>query len=848
MSRSIPEKPSLEGLEEKWKERWREAGTYRFDRTKDRADIYSIDTPPPTVSGALHAGHVCSYTHTDITARFWRMRGREVFYPMGWDDNSLNVVRRVSVNYGVTVDPTLPYDGNLEPPGPKAKQKLPISRPNFVALCEQLTNELEKKYYDLWTSVGLSVDWSQSYATIGGRAQKVSQRAFLRLLDRDLAYTAEAPTVWDVEYQTAVAQAELEDRPMPGAYHRLAFHRVGGDGDIHIETTRPELVPACVALVAHPSDERYKPLFGTEVTTPLFGARVPIKPHHLADPEKGSGIAMICTFGDVTDVTWWRELALPVRNVVAPDGTLLPITWGEEGWEAEDPAKAQAAYDELAGKSTKQAQKRIVELLRDSGELVGDPKPIEHPVKFWENGSRPLEIITNRQWFIRSGGRDADLRERLVERGKEIAWHPEYMRVRYENWINGLTGDWNITRQLPFGVPIPLWYPIGADGEVDWEAPLQPAPEQLPIDPSVHVPLGYTEDQRDQPGGFTGDPNVMDTWATSSLSPQIVGGWGDDPELFAKVFPYDLRPQAHDIIRTWLFYTVLRSHFEHDVVPWTNVAISGFVFDPDRKKLSKSQGNSPEDPEALIATHGADAVRYWAAGGRPGTDIPLDRNQFKIGRRLAIKVLNASRFVLGLGDPAPGDTPTAPLDLALLARLSDVVVEATAAFEAYEYTRALERIEAFFWSFCDDYLELVKSRAYAGDGSALATLQTSLSTVLRLFAPFLPYATEEVWSWWQAGSVHRASWPTADELATGGEPEVLEVAAEILGELRKAKTEAKRSMKTAITRAAVVDKGERLAWGRLVEADLRDAGNVAELTFAEGAELSVDVELEPAEP
>ncbi|HUP84612.1 MAG TPA: valine--tRNA ligase [Acidimicrobiales bacterium] len=842
----VPEKPSLEGLEDKWKERWREAGTYRFDRSKERADVYSIDTPPPTVSGALHAGHVCSYTHTDLTARFWRMRGKEVFYPMGWDDNSLNVVRRVSVNYGVTVDPTLPYDGGIEPPGPKAKQKLPISRPNFIALCEQLTSELEKKYYDLWTSVGLSVDWSQSYATIGGRAQKVSQAAFLKLLDRNLAYTAEAPTVWDVEFQTAVAQAELEDRPMPGAYHRLAFHRPDGQGDIHIETTRPELVPACVALVAHPSDERYKPLFGTEVTTPLFGARVPIRPHHLADPEKGSGIAMICTFGDITDVTWWRELDLPVRNVVASDGTLLEVEWGADGWETEDPTAAQAFYDELVGRSTKQAQKRIVELLRESGELVGDPKPIEHPVKFWENGSRPLEIITNRQWFIRSGGREPDLRAALIERGREITWHPEYMRVRYENWINGLTGDWNITRQLPFGVPIPLWYPVGTDGAVDWDAPLQPTAEQLPVDPSIHVPTGYTDDQRDQPGGFTGDPNVMDTWATSSLSPQIVGGWGDDPELFAKVFPYDLRPQAHDIIRTWLFYTVLRSHFEHDVRPWSNVAISGFVYDPDRKKLSKSQGNSPEDPDALIAAHGADAVRYWAAGGRPGTDIPLDKNQFKIGRRLAIKVLNASRFVLGLGEAPEGAESTAPLDLALLARLSDVVAEATSAFEEYEYTRALERIEAFFWAFCDDYLELVKSRAYAGDASALATLQTALSAILRLFAPYLPYATEEVWSWWQRGSIHRSTWPTAGELPAGGDPDLLEVASAILGELRKAKTEAKRSMKTVITRATVVDKGERIITARLAESDLRDAGNVSELTFTEGDELAVQVELEPS--
>jgi valyl-tRNA synthetase len=843
-TKRVPEKPSLEGLEARWSQRWRDDHTFRFDRTKSRAEVYSIDTPPPTVSGALHAGHVCSYTHTDLIARFQRMRGKDVFYPMGWDDNSLNVVRRVTVNYGVTCDPHLPFDAGFEPPGPNAKQKVAISRPNFVALCEQLTTELEKKYFDLWTNVALSVDWDETYTTIGGRASRVSQTAFLDLLDRDLAYTAEAPTVWDVEFRTAVAQAELEDRPMPGAYHRLAFHRADGEGDIHIETTRPELVPACVALVAHPSDERYKPLFGTEVITPLFSARVPIRPHHLADPEKGSGIAMICTFGDITDVTWWRELDLPVRNVVARDGTLLPITWGDEGWSTEDAAGAQRHYDELAGKSTKQAQKRIVELLRESGELIGEPKPIEHPVKFWENGTRPLEIITNRQWFIRSGGRDAELRERLIERGREIHWHPDYMRVRYENWVNGLTGDWNITRQLPFGVPIPLWYPIDAEGEVGWDTPLQPTAEQLPIDPSVHVPPGYTEAQRDQPGGFTGDPNVMDTWATSSLSPQVVGGWLDDPDLYAKVYPYDLRPQAHEIIRTWLFYTVLRSHYLEDRIPWAHAAISGFVFDPNRKKLSKSQGNSPEDPEALIAAHGADAVRYWAAGGRPGTDIPLDQNQFKIGRRLAIKVLNASRFVLGLGDPAAADAPSAPIDLALLARLSDVIAEATSAFEEYEYTRALERIEAFFWSFCDDYLELVKSRAYTGDGSALATLQLALSALLRLFAPFLPYATEEVWSWWQEGSVHRASWPAPDELPPGGDPDLLEVASAVLGELRKAKTEAKRSMKTPILKAVVTEKS---GIAKLVESDLRDAGNVRELTFAEGDELTVDVELEPAE-
>jgi valyl-tRNA synthetase len=847
MSATVPDKPSLEGLEEKWSTHWVDTGLFRFDRTKTRDEVYSIDTPPPTVSGNLHMGHCFSYVHTDITARYWRMRGKEVFYPMGWDDNSLNVVRRVSVHYGITCDPHLPYDPAFTPPGPEAKPRVPTSRPNFVALCEQLTAELEESYHRLWTTLGLSVDWSHTYTTIGPRAQRASQHGFLRLLDQGRAYTQEAPTVWDVEYRTAVAQAELEDRELDGAFHRLVFRGPGGE-DLLIDTTRPELVPACVALVAHPDDARYQPLFGSTASTPLFGAPVPIRPHRLADPEKGTGLVMVCTFGDVTDVTWWRELDLPVRAVMGPDGRLLPVTWGAPGWESADVDAAQKAYDELAGKTAKQAAKRIVELLRERGETVGDPKPVRHPVKFWENGTQPLEIITNRQWFIQNGGRDAQLREVLLAYGSQLEWHPEFMRVRFENWVNGLAGDWNISRQLPFGVPIPLWYPVGDDGEVDWDSPLRPAPERLPIDPTTDVPDGYTEDQRDEPGGFVGDPNVMDTWATSSLSPQIVGGWVDDPDLFARVFPYDLRPQAHDIIRTWLFYTVLRAHYEHGQLPWTDAAISGFVTDPFRKKLSKSAGNSPDAPENLIAEFGADAMRYWAAGGRPGMDGVFDRNQIKIGRRLAIKVLNASKFALQFGAPPEGSAPAEPLDLSLLATLRSVVAEATAAFDDYDYARALERTEPFFWHFCDDYVELVKQRAYAGDASALATLRLTLGVMLRLFAPFLPYATEEVWSWWRDGSVHRQPWPEAGELPDGGDVAVLAAVADVLRRIRRAKTEAKRSMRTSVVRAVVRAGEAGLDALRSAEKDLREAGVIADLVLHAGDDaIEVEVELEPAE-
>ncbi|HLM29196.1 MAG TPA: valine--tRNA ligase [Acidimicrobiales bacterium] len=850
---TIPEKPSLEGLEAKWRARWEADGTYRFDRTKERSEVFSIDTPPPTVSGALHPGHVCSYAHTDMIARYRRMRGNEVFYPMGWDDNGLNVERRVQLLTGTRCDPSLPYDPDFRPPAsPGRKDKpIPVSRPNFVELCGEVVEQLEQSYFDLWSTIGLSVDWSYNYRTVGPKAAHASQRGLLRLLRRDLAYRAESPTLWDVDFRTAVAQAELADREVPGAYHKLRFD--GPDGQaIWIDTTRPELLPACVALVAHPDDERYRPLFGATATTPLFRAAVPIVAHELADPEKGTGVAMICTFGDTTDVTWWRELGLGIRTVVQRDGRLRPVTWGEPGWESTDPATAQAHYDELTGKTVKQAQARVVAQLVEAGAMDGEPRPITHPVKFWENGTRPLEIVTSHQWFIRYPDKDA-----MLARGKELAWWPDFMRVRYENWINGLQGDWNITRQRFYGVPFPAWYPIDADGNVDYLAPILADEEALPVDPTTDVPPGHTADQRNQPGGFAADPDVMDTWATSSLSPQIISGWVDDPDLFARTFPMDLRPQAHEIIRTWLFYTVIRSHYEHDSLPWANAAISGFVFDPDRKKLSKSAGNAPDDPNVLIDTFGADAIRYWAAGGRPGMDLALDQGQMKIGRRLAIKLLNASKFALGLESTTAGEV-TEPLDTAMLASLANLVEEATEAFDRFDYARAIERAEGFFWSFCDDYLELVKNRAYgsagdAGQASARTALGLALQALLKLLAPFLPFVTEEVWSWWQEGSIHRSAWPSADRLreVAGGvddepaDPAALAVAAAVLGEVRKAKSEAKRSMRTDVVSAAVTDTPGRLSLLDLAADDVCSAGRIAALTTADGDAFSVVVELAP---
>jgi valyl-tRNA synthetase len=854
--RGIPDKPGLEGLEAVWSARWEAEGIYAFDRSAPRDQVFSIDTPPPTVSGSLHIGHVFSYTHTDAVARFQRMRGRQVFYPMGWDDNGLPTERRVQNYYGVRCDPGLPYDPEYVPPTDPPKEPVAISRPNFVALCRELTVADEQIFEHLWRTLGLSVDWSHTYATIGERARRASQRGFLRLASRGQVVQRTAPTLWDVDFRTAVSQAELEDRERPGAYHRLAFPRVGVEGAVEIETTRPELLPACVALVAHPDDARYRPLFGTSVTTPLFGVPVPVLAHELADPEKGSGIAMVCTFGDTTDVVWWRELDLPTRTIVGRDGRLLPVAFGTEGWASDDPGAADVAYAELAGRTVKQAQTRIVELLAASGDLLGEPRPITHPVKFFEKGDRPLEIVSSRQWFVTT----LPHREALLARGEQLHWHPHYMSHRYRAWVEGLSGDWNISRQRFFGVPLPVWYPIGADGEVDYDAAILADESRLPVDPSTDVPPDYTEDQRGEPGGFIGDPDVMDTWATSSLTPQIAGGWEDDPDLYERVFPMDLRPQAHDIIRTWLFSTVVRSELEHGSLPWTDAAISGWVLDPDRKKMSKSKGNVVT-PLPLLEQHGADAVRYWAASGRPGTDTAVDEGQMKVGRRLAMKVLNASRFALGrltgedgtLAVP-PVEAATTPIDRAMLGRLALVVSEATAAFEDYDYARALERTEAFFWSFCDDYLELVKTRAYGdaadpGTVSARAALAAALSVLLRLLAPILPFVTEEVWSWWRAGSIHAADWPTVDDLGQGpdrvdpGTDAVLEVSAEVLGLVRRAKTTAKRSMRAPVARLTVTDSEGRLAALAAAERDLRDAGGVVELVTVVGGSPDVVVEL-----
>ena len=825
--------------------KWEEDRLYHYDPSRPRSETFVVDTPPPTVSGALHIGHVFSYTQTDILVRYQRMLGKNIFYPMGWDDNGLPTERRVQNLFGVRCEPSVPYKEGYKSAGPKKdlKDYEHISRRNFLELCEAQTAEDEKRYEALWRRLGLSIDWRQAYSTVGAHCRKTSQFSFIDLFRKGFVYSAETPTLWDTTFRTAVAQAECEDREANGFFHEIKF-QVQGGGGFTIATTRPELLAACIAVVAHPDDERYKALLGKKALTPLFKAPVPIMPSFHADPEKGTGIMMVCTFGDIADVQFWRDHKLPLRQVIGRDGRLIPVQFGAGLFESADHAAANAAYGGLAGLYAKQARTKTVELLRAEGSLVGEPRPTKQAVKYYEKGDLPLEFVPTRQWYIKI----LENKPALLEQGRKVAWHPEYMFKRYEQWVEGLNQDWCISRQRYFGVPFPVWYPLDHDGAPDYSSPIIAGPERLPVDPQTDVPPGYAEAQRGKPGGFMGDHDVMDTWATSSLTPMISSGWAIDKDRHAKLYPADLRPQAHEIIRTWAFYTITKAWMHENSVPWHNAAISGWVVSPDKGKMSKSKGNTIT-PEGLLQTYSADALRYWAGKAKLGQDTVYDESVFKVGMRLATKLYNASRFaMLQLKGPAAAGAPlspadiTEPLDRAWVAHLKKITDDARADFENYEYSAVLLYAETAFWDFCDNYLELVKNRAYSGKPaaarSACAALEWTLRVFLRLFAPFLPFITEEVWGGTFAAStglptVHKAPWPASAEMAAvDGDPLALDTVRKALEAVRTKKAAEKRSVKWPVARLAVTCGPKQAAALRLALEDLLAAGAVDKAGFS----------------
>jgi len=840
-------------IEKKWTARWLESGIYRWNPESSRNETFVVDTPPPTVSGSLHVGHVFSYTHQDLIVRYKRMRGYNIFYPMGWDDNGLPTERRVQYLHHVQCDPYTPYRENFTPGGDRKNPEL-ISRRNFIDLCQAVTETDEQAFKDLWQHLGLSIDWKEEYATIDDHCRKTSQLSFLKLLEDGEVYRAEAPILWDVDFKTAVAQAETTDKNLPGAFHHIEFG-VDGGGEFTIATTRPELLPACVAIIAHPDDDRYRSLIGRKAITPLFRVPVPIISDSAADPEKGTGILMVCTFGDGADVQWWRKYELPLRQVMGKNGRLVPVSFGTGGWESLNAEAAQTFYGEIQGKTVKQARELVKEMLRrEDGAalpglappLKGEPRPIEHPVKMYEKGERPLEIISTDQWFIRL----VDKKEALLAQGAKINWHPSFMRSRYDNWVEGLNQDWCISRQRYFGVPFPVWYPLDQEGHPQYDTPIAARPENLPADPLSQPAPGYDESMRGKPGGFMGDPDVMDTWATSSLTPQIASHWAVNRERHHTLFPMDIRPQSHEIIRTWAFYTITKAYLHHREIPWYNVIISGWILDSDRKKMAKSQGNVVT-PDHLLMKYSSDGVRYWAARARLGVDTAYDETVFSKGRRLVTKLFNASRFVAGhlISRPAGSFTPamiTTSVDRGFIAHLREAVIKAGQAFERFEYAEALQVIEDFFWSdMCDNYLELIKVRAYkeeesAEKQSALATLHLALSVMLRLFAPFLPFLTEEVWSWLYAGSspsIHRSPWPTEEELSSiplPAEKDPFGAAVEVIAAVRKVKSEARVSLKAPLGDLCITGEAEDLAALRSVLGDLVPTSEAQEARLAEG--------------
>ncbi len=857
---ALPKHFDAPSVETRLDAQWQESGIYTYNSDRGREETFAVDTPPPTVSGSLHVGHVFSYTHTDIIVRQRRMRGQNIFYPMGWDDNGLPTERRVQNLFHVRCDPffTEPTDIEaIEPASAKMRKERPrsVSRSDFIKLCSRVTLEDERAFTELFRRVGLSVDWNEEYATIGERARKLAQLSFLDLFEKGHVYNQEAPTMWDVDFQTAVAQAEVEDRPTPGAYHKLAFELPASGEEFLIATTRPELLPACVGVTAHPDDARYQALFGQHARTPLFHVDVPIFPSELADPKKGTGIVMVCTFGDANDVEWWRKQKLALRQIVGRDGRLLPVNFGSDAFPSSDATAANESYADLQGKTLKSARGRIVELLAqtDGGEppLRGKPQSIEHPVKYFEKGDRPLEMITTRQWFVRL----VKQKEALLQQGDAIKWHPDFMRLRYRNWTENLQLDWCISRQRFFGVPFPVWYPLDTQGEVDYAHPILAEEEALPLDPMTSTPAGYQESQRNQPNGFVGESDVFDTWFTSSLTPQIGSGWILDRERHDKLFPADIRPQSHEIIRTWAFYTIAKALLHESKVPWRHVVVSGWILDPDRKKMSKSKGNVIT-PLHLIDAYTADGVRYWAASARLGMDTAFDEKVLKLGRRLVTKIYNAGKFVLSQ-DGRPGEV-TAELDRGFLAALRALVERVDRHYEAFDFAHAFMDIESFFWQqFTDSYLELVKARARSGSdpvasesvgrNSAVTTLRLGLDILLRLFAPVLPYVTEEVWSWAFAEeknqpSIHRAPWPSLKELEDIPSPRFAHAftqAAACLTSINKFKSEAGASVGRSLKDLVISCHQDELPALDAVFDDITSAAR------GQDAELVHSSELEP---
>ena len=811
----------------------------------DNKKLFSIDTPPPTASGYLHIGHVFSYSHQDIIARFKRMNGFEIFYPMGWDDNGLPTERRVQDYFNVRCDPDEKSVENIQEFVEKIDKKsnpVKVSRKNFIELCHIVTTEDEKVFKDLFMKIGLSVDWDQEYATIQDIPREIAQRSFIDLYKKGNVYNVQSPSLWDPEFQTAVAQAEIEDREVPGAYHDIEFETSDGSSFV-ISTTRPELLAACVGIATHPDDKRFKNLIGKTAITPLFEVEVPIFSSELVDKDKGTGILMVCTFGDNVDVQWWKEEKLETRIIVNKFGRLKEVDFNSQNFKSKKPKKANDFYKMIEGKNLKQAKKIIVEMLSEplnfnnKAALISQPREIMHSVRFYERSKTPLEILSTRQWFVKL----LDKKKMLLEKSNQIEWHPTFMSKRFENWTENLNMDWCISRQRFFGVPFPIWYKLNENLQPDYDNPLFPDESELPVDPSEDTPKEFNENQRGKPNGFVGEKDVFDTWFTSSMTPQIGGKWGTGEDFFDKILPYDIRPQSHEIIRTWAFYTVVKSALHHNEIPWKNVIISGWVLDPDRKKMSKSKGNVVV-PNDLIEQYGADAVRYWSANARLGADTANDEQVFKVGKKLVVKIFNASKFVLNNFhkiDVLDKSNIKNPLDKSLVSIFNNYLEKITESLNKYQFAEALNLTEDFFWNyFTDNYIELVKNRRLNGSSvdslSASTTLILILENVLKLFAPFVPMITDEIWltMYPDKKSIHLQKWPQKIDVDLNNiSSHEFEVAKESIASIRKEKTSNEIGLGKEVEKITITVNKEKIEALNQVLGDVQDAARANNLVI-----------------
>ncbi len=793
--KQLPQELNINQIEKKWQDFWQENQTYKFDHSKIRADNFVIDTPPPTVSGLLHMGHIFSYTQTDFVARYQRMKGKNVFYPIGFDDNGLPTERLVEKTKNI--------------------RAVNMNRQEFIDICNEVVLDAEQEFRELFKSISLSVDWNLEYRTISEDSRKISQMSFMDLFEKEQAYRKPQPVLWDPIDQTALSQADIVDLEFESTMNNIVFTTESGE-EIIIATTRPELIAACVCVFYNPNDTRYQKFKNQNAITALFGVKVPILEDEAVDIEKGTGLVMCCTFGDITDIDWWKKHNLKTRVIVNKVGRIYNLEqMGSSDWECTDLIKAKSYIEQINGLKIKEARVKTLELLAENN-LLKEQIAIKHHVKCAERSGFPLEIIISPQWFIKV----LDKKEQFLKRAEECNWHPEYMKYRLDNWINGINWDWCISRQRFFGVPFPAWYSKrpGEEGKI-----LIAHKDDLPVDPIADLPRGYTRDEVEP------DIDVMDTWATSSVSPQLASlainkDYAIDLDRHERLFPADLRPQAHEIIRTWAFYTIVKSELHQQTIPWKNLIISGWCLAADKTKMSKSKGNVIT-PKSLIDEKGSDIIRYWASTSKLGADTAYSEDLLKIGKKLVNKIWNAAKFSAihiekikkiptSVADSIKSGDVFEQIDLWLLKNLEQTIIKASEEFENFEYCNARCAIEDFFWNvFCDNYLELVKVRIYdedksdeKGQQSAIIAIYHTMETLLKLFAPILPHLTEEIYQHLFAGqakeqgSIHaKNSWPKAEDYAVDQlNKNMGDTAVEILDIVRRFKSDRNLSLKTTI--------------------------------------------------